>query len=92
MQIYYIILTFASLIIVWCTKEGVGCTSLFGLVASLVKKLMTKFYQEFQELSWMDVSKPPLIVKRLKMYVMSMREVVKTYKNSFLLKTCKKRS
>ena len=50
------------------------------------------FCLEFQELSWMDGSKPPLIVKRLKMYVMSMREVVKTYKNSFLLKTCKKRS
>lgn len=38
------------------------------------------FCQEFQELSWMDGSKRPLDGKRLKMYIMSMREVVAAYK------------
>ena len=34
----------------------------------------------FQELSWMDGSRTPLSGKRLKMYIMSMREVVEAYK------------
>lgn len=38
------------------------------------------FCQEFQELSWMDGSRTPLDGKRLKMYIMSMREVVDCYK------------
>lgn len=38
------------------------------------------FCQEFQELSWMDGSRTPLDGKRLKMYIMSMREVVNSYK------------
>ena len=35
---------------------------------------------QFQELSWMDGSRTPLDGKRLKMYIMSMREVVDFYK------------
>lgn len=38
------------------------------------------FCIEFQELSWMDGSRTPLDGKRLKMYIMSMREVVDFYK------------
>lgn len=38
------------------------------------------FCLEFQELSWMDGSRTPLDGKRLKMYIMSMREVVDFYK------------
>ena len=38
------------------------------------------FCMEFQELSWMDGSRTPLNGKRLKMYIMSMREVVDAYK------------
>ena len=35
----------------------------------------------FQELSWMDGSRKPLDGRRLRMYIMSMREVVEAYKN-----------
>ena len=38
------------------------------------------FCMEFQELSWMDGRRTPLDGKRLKMYIMSMREVVEAYK------------
>jgi hypothetical protein len=38
------------------------------------------FCREFQELSWMDGKRTPLDGKRLKMYIMSMREVVEVYK------------
>lgn len=38
------------------------------------------FCMEFQELSWMDGKRTPLNGKRLKMYIMSMREVVEAYK------------
>ena len=38
------------------------------------------FCMEFQELSWMDGSRTPLNGKRLKMFIMSMREVVEAYK------------
>lgn len=38
------------------------------------------FCREFQELSWMDGRRTPLDGKRLKMYIMSMREVVEAYK------------
>ena len=38
------------------------------------------FCREFQELSWMDGKRTPLDGKRLKMYIMSMREVVEAYK------------
>ena len=38
------------------------------------------FCQEFQELSWMDGKRTPLEGRRLKMYIMSMREVVDFYK------------
>jgi len=38
------------------------------------------FCWEFQELSWMDGKRTPLDGKRLKMYIMSMREVVEAYK------------
>lgn len=38
------------------------------------------FCLEFQELSWMDGSRTPLDGKRLKMYIMSVREVVDFYK------------
>ena len=38
------------------------------------------FCQEFQELSWMDGRRTPLDGKRLKMFIMSMREVVEAYK------------
>lgn len=41
----------------------------------------TTFCMEFQELSWMDGSRTPLSGRRLKMYIMSMREVVEAYKN-----------
>ena len=37
------------------------------------------FCMEFQELSWMDGRRTPLDGKRLKMYVMSMREIVEAY-------------
>lgn len=37
------------------------------------------FCMEFQELSWMDGSRTPLNGRRLKMYIMSMREVVHFY-------------
>jgi len=39
-----------------------------------------EFCMQFQELSWMDGSRTPLDGKRLKMYIMSMREVVDFYK------------
>lgn len=38
-----------------------------------------EFCMQFQELSWMDGSRTPLDGKRLKMYIMSMREVVEAY-------------
>ena len=38
------------------------------------------YCREFQELSWMDGKRTPLDRKRLKMYIMSMREVVEAYK------------
>ena len=38
------------------------------------------FCMEFLELSWMDGRRTPLDGKRLKMYIMSMREVVEAYK------------
>ena len=38
------------------------------------------FCMEFQELSWMDGRRTPLDGKRLKMYIISMREVVEAYK------------
>lgn len=38
------------------------------------------FCTEFQEPSWMDGRRTPLDGKRLKMYIMSMREVVEAYK------------
>ena len=41
------------------------------------------FCMEFQELSWMDVSRTPLNGRRLKMYIMSMREVVHFYKSLY---------
>ena len=37
------------------------------------------FCMEFQELSWMDGKRTPLNGKRLKMYIMSMCEVVEAY-------------
>ena len=40
-----------------------------------------EFCMQFQELSWMDGSRTPLNGKRLKMYIMSMREVVDFYKS-----------
>ncbi len=39
-----------------------------------------EFCMHFQELSWMDGHRTPLDGKRLKMYIMSMREVVDWYK------------
>ena len=41
------------------------------------------FCKEFQELSWMDGSRTPLNGRRLKMYIMSMREVVRFYKSLY---------
>ncbi len=38
-----------------------------------------EFCMQFQELSWMDGRRTPLDGKRLKMYIMSMREVVEAY-------------
>lgn len=38
-----------------------------------------EFCMQFQELSWMDGHRTPLDGKRLKMYVMSMQEVVEAY-------------
>ena len=38
-----------------------------------------EFCMQFQELSWMDGSCTPLDGKRLKMYIMSLREVVEAY-------------
>lgn len=40
----------------------------------------TAFCMEFQELSWMDGSRKPLDGRRLRMYIISMREVVEAYK------------
>lgn len=40
-----------------------------------------EFCMQFQELSWMDGHRTPLDGKRLKMYIMSMREVVEVYKS-----------
>lgn len=40
-----------------------------------------EFCMQFQELSWMDGRHTPLDGKRLKMYIMSMREVVEVYKS-----------
>lgn len=40
-----------------------------------------EFCWQFQELSWMDGCRTPLDGKRLKMYIMSMREVVEFYKS-----------
>ena len=39
-----------------------------------------EFCMQFQELSWMDGHRTPLDGKKLKMYIMSMREVVDWYK------------
>ena len=39
-----------------------------------------EFCMQFQEMSWMDGHRTPLDGKRLKMYIMSMREVVDWYK------------
>ena len=39
-----------------------------------------EFCMQFQELSWMDGHRTPLDGKRLKMYIISMREVVDWYK------------
>lgn len=39
-----------------------------------------EFCMQFQELSWMDGHRTPLDGKKLKMYIMSMREVVEWYK------------
>jgi len=39
-----------------------------------------EFCMQFQEMSWMDGHRTPLDGKRLKMYIMSMREVVEMYK------------
>jgi hypothetical protein len=39
-----------------------------------------EFCMQFQELNWMDGHRTPLDGKRLKMYIMSMREVVDWYK------------
>lgn len=39
----------------------------------------SEFCMQFQELSWMDGHRTPLDGKRLKMYIMSMREVVEAY-------------
>ena len=41
------------------------------------------FCMEFQELSWMDGSRTSLNGRRLKMYIMSMREVVRFYKSLY---------
>lgn len=41
------------------------------------------FCMEFLELSWMDGSRTPLNGRRLKMYIMSMREVVRFYKSLY---------
>ena len=38
------------------------------------------FCMEFQELSWMDGKRTPLNSRKLRMYIMSMREVVEEYK------------
>jgi hypothetical protein len=38
-----------------------------------------EFFMQFQELSWMDGHRTPLDGKRLKMYFMSMREVLWAY-------------
>ena len=38
------------------------------------------FCMEFQELSWMDGRRTPLNGRKLRMYIMSMREVVEAYK------------
>lgn len=38
------------------------------------------FCMEFQELSWMDGKRTPLNGRKLRMYIMSMREVVEAYK------------
>ena len=38
------------------------------------------FCMEFQELSWMDGKRTPLNGRKLRMYIMSMREVVEHYK------------
>lgn len=38
-----------------------------------------EFCMQFQELSWLDGHRTPLDGKRLKMYIMSMREVVEAY-------------
>ena len=38
-----------------------------------------EFCMQFQELSWMDGHRTPLDGKRLKMYIMSMQEVVEAY-------------
>ena len=38
-----------------------------------------EFCMQFQELSWMDGHRTPLDGKKLKMYIMSMREVVEAY-------------
>ena len=40
-----------------------------------------EFCMQFQELSWMDGHHTPLDGKRLKMYIMSMQEVVEVYKS-----------
>ena len=39
------------------------------------------FCLEFQEFSWMDGKRTPLNSRKLRMYIMSMREVVETYKD-----------
>ena len=47
-----------------------------------------EFCWHFQELSWMDGKRTSLDGKRLKMYIMSMREVVEAYKGLRNMKKC----
>ena len=49
------------------------------------------FCMEFQELSWMDGKRTPLNGRRLRMYIMSMREVVEAYKKQLFAENLKKR-
>ncbi len=62
------------------------CNLYFSLYADALlwylqgKTDYSTFCREFQELSWMDGKRTPLDGKRLKMYIMSMREVVEAYK------------
>ena len=49
------------------------------------------FCMEYQELSWMDGKRTPLDGRRLKMYIMSMREVVEAYKKYLLFANNRKK-